>query len=461
LYWPFDLAKGRKTMRATTKICSIMFASVALLPVQRPTATAQQVVSPSASGFSFAAYGDSRPMMYLPSKDGQPDLTKLFVEIFGLVMPPKIAEEVVKRDVKMIFDPVTKDLIKVVMPFETKTEVMTLTVDKGWVTEASVEDVKLLPGVHRTIFRLQGGEWVAREIVKDVQSGRARFVVSSGDVVWWGNQGRTVADSPYWKRVNDTQLKPLPPADNDMRAAGLEGRWFMGVGNHEVWGDPKIEGVLDAVPYLRKLGVTPENLIYKFDFKGVRFIYLWSGKYDYKSPSQWDGDRPKYAEQMKQLQQWMDEAKAGGIKKAFITFHYPVFARSGMGPIPAPDNPHKVIAAYANDMEVIVFNGHVHTTELFDVDNVKYLMLGGGGAEQDPILPGRTSIKLPANYPPDLYWKGEPPKEEYNYVLVDVEPGQKTRFTLNRFRPWSAEPFGTVEIFSPADYQGVGSRSLQ
>ena len=152
---------------------------------------------------------------------------------------------------------------------------------------------------------------------------------------------------------------------------------------------------------------------------------------------------------MKQLQQWMDEAKAKGIKKAFITFHYPVFARSGLGPIPGPDNPHKVIAAYAKDMEIVVFNGHVHTTEMFDVDGVKYLMLGGGGAEQDPILPGRTSIKLPADYPPDLYWKGQPPKEEYNYVLVDVKPGQKTKFTLNRFRPWSAEPFanrGAVQV---------------
>ena len=152
-------------------------------------------------------------------------------------------------------------------------------------------------------------------------------------------------------------------------------------------------------------------------------------------------------EQMKQLQQWMDEAKAKGIKKVFLTFHYPVFARSGLGAIPAPDNPHKLIATYAKDMEVVVFNGHVHTTEIFEVDGVKYLMLGGGGAEQDPILPGRTSIKLPADYPPDLYWKGQPPKEEYNYVLVDVKPGQKTKFTLNRFRPWSAEPFETVELF--------------
>ena len=362
-------------------------------------------------------------------------------------MPGKIAEAVVKRDVKTIFDPVTKELIKVIMPFESKTEVMTLTVDKGWVTEASVEDVKLLPGVHRTMFRLQGGEWVAREIVKDVKSGRAKFVVSSGDIVWWGNQGRTVADSPYWKRVNDTMLKQLPPPDSEMRAAGLEGRWFMGVGNHEVWGDPKIEGVLDAVPYLKKFGVTPENLIYKFDFNGVRFIYLWSGKYDYRSPSLWDADRPKYAEQMKQCSSGWTRPRPRASRKAFITFHYPMFARSGLGPIPAPDNPHKVIAAYAKDMEVVVFNGHVHTTEMYDVDGVKYLMLGGGGAEQDPILPGRTSIKLPADYPPDLYWKGEPPKEEYNYVLVDVDPGQKTKFTLNRFRPWSAEPFATVELF--------------
>ena len=127
----------------------------------------------SEHGFSFAAYGDSRPMMYLPLKEGQPDVSKLFVEMFGLVMPEKVAEEVVKKDVKLTFDPVTKELIKVVMPFESRSEVMTLTVDKGWVTEASVEDVKLLPGVHRTMFRLSGGDWVAREIVKDVQSGRA------------------------------------------------------------------------------------------------------------------------------------------------------------------------------------------------------------------------------------------------------------------------------------------------
>jgi integrase len=45
--------------------------------------------------------------------------------------------------------------------------------------------------------------------------------------------------SPYWKRLNDTVLKLLPEPDAEMRAARLEGRWFLSVGNHEVWGDPK------------------------------------------------------------------------------------------------------------------------------------------------------------------------------------------------------------------------------
>ncbi len=60
----------------------------------------------------------------------------------------------------------------------------------------------------------------------------------------------------------------------------------------------------------------------------------------------------------------------------------------------------RLLASYAKDLDIVVFNGHVHTTEIYDVDGVKYLLLGGGGAEQDPILPGRTSVKMPPDYPP-------------------------------------------------------------
>jgi hypothetical protein len=180
---------------------------------------------------------------------------------------------------------------------------------------------------------------------------------------------------------------------------------------------------------LKQFGVSDKRLIYKFDFNGVRFIFLWTGKYDYRSPSSWDGTRPDYEAQMIELKKWLDEAKAAGTRKVFVAFHAPAFCRSGMGPIPEAQNPHKILKSYAKDLEIVIFNGHVHTTELYEVDGVKYLLLGGGGAEQDPILPGRTSIKVPADYPPDLYWKGQPPKEDYNYLLVDVDPRQKTKFT--------------------------------
>jgi hypothetical protein len=432
-----------KTTRRQNILAAALVCAVACTNTQ-----AQQAPRPAGSGFSFAVYGDSRSMMYLPYKEDQKEeAIKLMVDMFELVLPEKVAEAVVRKDVKLTYDPSTKELVQIVMPFMTASQVTTLTVDKGWVTEASVEDVKLLPGVRRTMFRLQGGEWVAREVVKDVQRGRARFILNTGDLVWWGKQGSKPSDNPYWKLVNEDVLKQLPAPDNQMRAAGLPGRVFPAVGNHEVWDDSDVQGLLGAFPYLKEFGVSDKRLIYKFDFGGARFIFLWTGKYDYREPSAWAATRPAYEAQMKQLQQWLDEAKAAGTRKVFIAFHAPAFARSGMGPIPEDQNPHRSIAPYAKDLEIVVFNGHVHTTELYEVDGVKYLLLGGGGAEQDPILPGRTHIKVPEGYPADQYWKGEAPKEDYNYVLVDVQPGQKTKFTLNRFRPWSAEPFASVELF--------------
>src|SRR5271165_2306121 len=431
------------------KVFFSLFALLVALALQPFTAIAQQASHPSDKGFSFAVYGDSRSMMYLPYKqDEEPQARQLMVDMFELVLPAKVAPEVVAKDVKLIYDPKTKELVEMIMPFDTASEVTTLKFDKGWVTEASVEDIKLLPGVSRTMFRLEGGDWVAKEVVANIKSGRALFIVNTGDLVWWGKQGDKPSDNPYWKLANEHILKQLPKPDREMEKAGLPGRVFPAVGNHEVWGDSDVEGLLSAFPYLKKFGVSDKQLIYKFDYNDVRFIFLWTGKYDYRDPTGWGATRPAYEEQMTQLKQWLDEAKAKGTKKVFISFHAPAFCRSGMGAIPEAQNPHKTIAAYAKDLDIVVFNGHVHTTELYQVDGVKYLLLGGGGAEQDPILPGRTHIKVPEGYPLDQYWKGEAPKEDYNYLHVDVKPGQATKFTLNRFRPWSAEPFATVELFS-------------
>src|SRR5262245_4728669 len=94
----------------------------AALAVAEDTTVAKQ----PATSFAFAVYGDSRSMMYLPGKtDQKEEATKLLVEMFELVMPEKYAEAVVKKDVKLIYDPATHELVQIVMPFMTRSEVMT------------------------------------------------------------------------------------------------------------------------------------------------------------------------------------------------------------------------------------------------------------------------------------------------------------------------------------------------
>ena len=398
--------------------------------------------------FTFAVFGDSRTMMYLPRRSEQKaEAANLIAEMLELDLPPKEAKEVVEKDVKLKYDPASGELKTLVMPFMTQSEVMTITVDSGWATEASVEDVKLQPGVHYTMYRIKGGDWVTAGVLKALTGGQADFALHTGDWIWWGKQGPSPSDNIYWQRVDERFLRQLPPPDTRLKQAGLDGRVFGALGNHEVWEDSTAEGFRSAFPYVTKLGMSDDHFTYKFDYGGARFIQLWTGAYDPKDPSGWNATQPPYEKQMKELRAWLDEAKAAGTKNVFISFHAPVFCRSGMGPIPEAQNPHKLLASYAKDLNIVVFNGHVHTTEAYDVDGVKYLVLGGGGAEQDPILPGRTHIKVPANYPPDQYWQGAAPKEEYNYLLVSVKPGERTRFTLNRYRPWATQPFESVELF--------------
>src|SRR5262249_60874212 len=129
------------------------------------------------------------------------------------------------------------------------------------------------------------------------------------------------SDTALWTRVYEYVLKLLPAPDDQMRAAGLPGRVFPAVGNHEVWDDSDVEGLLTAFPYLKKFGVSDKRLIYKLDYNGARFIFLWTGKYDYRSPSSWDADRPQFEGQMKDLKTWLDEAKAAGIRQDLVRLH--------------------------------------------------------------------------------------------------------------------------------------------
>src|SRR5215475_10624592 len=127
-----------KNTKHITKPCSGVFAFIALFALVAGPAAAAESSTPvqkPASGFSFAVYGDSRSMMYLPYMETQKEeATNAMVDMFELVLPEKVAAGVVQKDVKLIYDPATKELTQVIMPFMTRSEVTYMTWDKGWVT---------------------------------------------------------------------------------------------------------------------------------------------------------------------------------------------------------------------------------------------------------------------------------------------------------------------------------------
>ena len=74
---------------------------------------AQETHSTANSGFSFDVYGDSRSMMYLPYKqDQEAEARKLMVDMFELVLPARVADAVVQKDVKLTYDPAGKELVR-------------------------------------------------------------------------------------------------------------------------------------------------------------------------------------------------------------------------------------------------------------------------------------------------------------------------------------------------------------
>ena len=81
-------------MRKVIKAGATLFA-VAVVLVLQPLCTMAQQAQPAAAGFSFAVYGDSRSMFYLPYRsDQEAEARQLMVQMFELVFPRNIAERV-------------------------------------------------------------------------------------------------------------------------------------------------------------------------------------------------------------------------------------------------------------------------------------------------------------------------------------------------------------------------------
>lgn len=274
---------------------------------------------------------------------------------------------------------------------------------------------------YRQIYTREGFEWVMNTAVKDLNTAKATrpvFLIHGGDIILNGYQGRSLS-SPYWKLMWNKLLRHLP------------NRVYAAVGNHETWEDPKLEGMMAAMPWLKDTGFDEKKRIYSFDKENARFIFLNSGPQcdsEVGQNTDWCSTKPDYPAQMTFLRKELDNAKKNKLGHIFVTYHKPSYIKVGHNPLPAEKNPHHVLKAYADDFNIVVFNSHAHTTEHYLVDGVRYLVIGGGGAPQ-AFYPTRNPTKQT-----ELYWKGAPRHEEYNILKITVS-GTRVKGVLQRFQP--------------------------
>ena len=394
-----------------------------------PVAAAEQDNS-----FSFIVFGDNRLPGYLPYSSDQIDEAEEWLEqtkVYGY--GPDLV-----LDKEISFDPDTGklDWLKF-WPKGAPEKYRLVFLKNGWprlIVVGPQADVAL---------RSEGQAWIYSEIVTELKKGAQdplagpSFSLNTGDMTFFGYQGKSRDESPYWRDFYERFLSKLPAGGPE----GLPGRFFPAPGNHETWLDENLEGLLSTVPYLPQMGFTAEHRVYKFDYRGCRFIFLDTGDMDYRNPSAWGSKHPDFQAQMTILTEWLQEAKEEGIDQVFVTFHSPAFCIAGFGPLPAKENPHPYLKPFASDLRITVFNGHVHTTEVYQVDGIRYLLLGAGGGEQ-----GYEANIPPKDYPEELYWKGQPRVEDYNYLRVQVS-GKKTRMWLRRYRPGADTPVEEVELY--------------
>ena len=260
-------------------------------------------------------------------------------------------------------------------------------------------------------------------------------MVHGGDAVPWGGQGRSLNESPYWQRFKSDFLDRLPPPD---QKRGQPSRVFMTLGPGESREDPRLEGVLSTLPGLAKTGLSSEARTYHFGFQRVRFIFLDSGNAD---EGAWNSCCPAYRSQMDQLDNWLNQALKQGYRQVFIFVARPPFSQAGPA-LPPGSNPHQVLKRFAGRLGITVISSAAATTEAYEIDQIRYLVLGGGGGMQN-LAPGAPKKAQPE----EMYWQGWERQEEYNYLLVRVEQ-DRAHFTLRRFRPLDLKsPFSQKTIF--------------
>ncbi len=404
-------------------LCGLLFSCGGSQGASELVVSATPKVLNASDSYSFVVFGDTRMPGYLN-----------FTEDQRIQLDEFVKQNYQHDDYTPTFDD-QGQLIELVYPASAPQKRLVL--DQGWPAKVW----RFEGDASRLILRAEGQAWVYDSIIEQFQDTKrnVQFALHSGDLAYNGYYGTDPEKSPYWGDFKTRFLDRLPKGAPE----NLPGRFFVALGNHETWMDDENQGILNTVPYLPQVGLTSDNHMYSFDHRNARFVFLDTG--GYPPVAEWSpGSKPSFDEQMSRLKTLLTEARQNGIDHVFISLHKPPFCAVGHGHLGPEQNPHDILVPFAADLNIYVFSGHVHSTEMYRRNSIAYFVLGAGGADQ--TFSENECPETDFYCQGESYWQGADRVEEYNFMTVAVE-AESTTIELTRWRPEAAQnPYESCRI---------------
>lgn len=264
------------------------------------------------------------------------------------------------------------------------------------------------------------------------------FALFSGDLV------RESTDE-YWNEARHCFVDKIERED------ATSGSFFPVIGNHELWAGPEVEkkmGIKNATnSALNKYFETFPRLVgdtgyettglhyYAFFVDKSVFVTLCTGNmvFDGCIPNDGDGmflcEQATMSEQMDWFRQVLDYGiQQKDIRNVFVQYHKPSFSCAKHPPLQQCCDPLNVMSDYKSEfnyLNMFVFNGHNHTTEIYRTDDGITVLVAGGGAAPQKEKDNNRDWSIYKDTPKELFWDSLKPhinkwQKRINYFLVYV-----------------------------------------
>lgn len=284
--------------------------------------------------------------------------------------------------------------------------------------EEKVRSVRRYNHFRKLVFEDVAGSLLKKE---------ADFTLYTGDFIWMGG------DKAQWQEIRRYFPKGL-------RSNG-SAQIFPVLGNHEFLQtsakQDALKNYFTTFPYL----ADGENGLHNYYFTIGRnlFVSLCSGntsdgekRVRRELDQFWNCDCVvSFESLMIELTELLEDLAAEeGLNNVFVQYHKPSFSHSAHPPLLQAFDPLAVLGQWKEEhagVNMVVFNGHNHTTEAYRTEEgILVLVIGGGGASQDGYLAVYQHDK---ETPEELFWATlgrEERDPRVNYFRVDVDAAGKT-----------------------------------